>query len=291
MKDFKGKAAVITGSASGVGLALAERLAREGCNVALADIEAPALEAAVARVKALGVDAIGVRTDVSKADQVEALAQKSFDHFGEVHLVFNNAGVGGGGAMTIWDTDVSAFRWAFDVNFYGVLNGINAFAPRLLRQNKEAVLSATSSGAGLIFPPNGPAYSASKAAVIALMEILSFQLMMAGSPVKAACLFPGPYVVDTNLFNSQRNAPEEYKNNNQLGGGITSMESFQQAMEQMIGRRVETTQPEEFAEYVFAALQRDEFWIMPLNDRTAKALRDRFEGMIDKTNPMIADML
>lgn len=290
MKEFKGKAAVITGSASGVGLALAERLAREGCNVALADIEAPALEKAVARVKALGVDAIGVKTDVSKAEQVEALAEKSFSHFGEVHLVFNNAGVGGGGAMTVWDTDVSAFKWAFDVNFYGVLNGINAFAPRLLKQNKEAFLTATSSGAGLIFPPNSPAYSASKAAVIALMEILSVQLMMSGSPVKAACLFPGPYVVDTNLFNSQRNAPSEYKND-QLGGGITSMESFQQVMEQMIGRRVETTQPEEFAEYVFGALKRDEFWIMPMHDRANKALRDRFEGMLNKTNPTIADML
>jgi NAD(P)-dependent dehydrogenase (short-subunit alcohol dehydrogenase family) len=291
MKDFKGKTAVITGAASGVGLALAERLGREGARIVLADIEIGALDAAVARVKSGGVDAIGVKTDVTKADQVEALAEKSFSHYGEVDMVFNNAGVGGGGAMTIWDTDVSAFKWAFDVNFYGVLNGINAFAPRLLKQNKEAVLAATSSGAGLIFPPNSPAYSASKAAVIALMEILSFQLMMSGSPVKAACLFPGPYVVDTNLFNSQRNAPAEFKSNAQLGGGITSMESFQQVMEQMIGRRVETTQPSEFADYVFGALQRDEFWIMPMHDRTEKALRDRFEGMITKTNPMIADML
>jgi NAD(P)-dependent dehydrogenase (short-subunit alcohol dehydrogenase family) len=290
MKDFKGKTAVITGAASGVGLALAERLGRDGARIVLADIEAGALEAAVARVKAGGVDAIGVKTDVTKADQVEALAQKSFSHYGEVDMVFNNAGVGGGGAMTVWDTDVSAFQWAFDVNFYGVLNGIKAFMPLLVKQNKEAVIAATSSGAGLVFPPNSPAYSSSKAAVIALMEILSFQLIMTGSPVKAACLFPGPYVVDTNLFNSQRNAPAEYKSD-QLGSGITSIESFQQVMEQMIGRRVDITQPEEFADYVHGALQRDEFWIMPMHARSEKALRERFEGMITKTNPFIADIL
>lgn len=289
MKDFKGKTAVITGAASGVGLALAERLGREGCRIVLADIEAGALDAAVARVKGAGVDAIGVKTDVTRADQVEALAAKSFDHFGEVHLVFNNAGVGGGGAMTIWDTDINAFKWAFDVNFYGVLNGINAFTPRLIKQNKEAVISATSSGVGLIFSPSGAAYSASKAAVIALMEIVSMQLMMTGSPVKAACLFPGPHVVDTNLFNSQRNLPADYKIDQ--FSGIDSVESFQKTMEQWIGRRVELTKPDDFADYVFGALTRDEFWILPMEDKMVKALRDRFEGMINKTNPMIPDVL
>jgi len=111
-----------------------------------------------------------------------------------------------------------------------------------------------------------------------------------GSPVKAQCIFPGPYVVDTNLFNSQRNAPKEYASA-QLGSGITDIESFQKAMEMMLGRRVDITQPSEFAEYVFKGLQNDDFWVMPLHERSAQALRDRFESMINNTNPQIPNML
>jgi NAD(P)-dependent dehydrogenase (short-subunit alcohol dehydrogenase family) len=290
MKDFKGKAAVITGGASGVGRALSERLAREGCRIMIADIEKAPLDKAVAEMKAGGADVVGVQTDVTKAEQVEALAEKAFSHFGSVQMVFNNAGVGGGGAPTTWETSVNVFRWTFEVNFYGILNGVNAFMPRLIKQNTEAVLSATSSGAGLIFPPTTPAYSCSKAAVVALMEIVSFQLMMIGSPVRAQCIFPGPYVVDTNLFDSKRHAPKDVTPE-QLGGGITDIESFQQAMEQMIGRRVDITQPSEFAEYVFKGLQNDDFWVMPMHERAAQALRDRFEGMINNKNPMIPNML
>src|SRR5258706_14371484 len=210
MKDFKDKVAVITGGASGVGRSLAHRFAREGARIVVADIEQQALDATVEALRASGAQAIGHVTDVAKRESVESLADRAFAEWGRVDMVFNNAGVGGGGAATIQDTPEKAFRWAMDVNFFGPLHGIQVFMPRLIAQGGEALVAATSSGAGLVFPPNSAAYSASKSALIALMEVFAYQLQMAGSSIRAAIVFPGPHVVDTNLFGSHRNLQAEY---------------------------------------------------------------------------------
>lgn len=292
MRDFAGKGVVITGGASGVGRALGWAFAREGAKVLLADIEPAALEKTVADIAATGATCIGQATDVTEPAAIKALADRAWNEFGKVHLVFNNAGVGGGGAPSIWDTSVNVFRWAFEVNFFGPLNGFKEFVPRLLEQDEEAVIAATASGAGLVFPPGSAAYSSTKAALIALAEMLSNELAMCGGKVKAACMFPGPHVVDTRLFNAQRNLLPRFDDGSaQFGGGISDIESFQQVMQVVIGRRVEITQPEDFAEYVLGALRRDEFWIMPLTAKTEDAIRARFEGMLNKVNPIIADML
>jgi NAD(P)-dependent dehydrogenase (short-subunit alcohol dehydrogenase family) len=292
MQDFRGKVAVITGGASGVGRALGYALAREGASIVLADIEADALSRTTSELAATGATAIGVVTDVTDPASVQALADRAFGEFGRVQMVFNNAGVGGGGAPSIWDTSVNVFLWAFEVNFFGVLNGFKAFVPRLIEQDEECVIAATASGAGLVFPPSAAAYASTKSALIALTEVLSFQLKMCGSKVRAACLFPGPHVVDTKLFDAQRNLLKRFDDgSDQFGGGITDIESFQQVMEAMIGRRVDITQPEDFAEYVLGALRREEFWILPLTQKTQDAVRARFEGMLNHTNPVIADML
>lgn len=291
MRDFRGKVAVITGAASGVGKQLALRLAREGVKIVLADIEQKALDTATAEVRAAGVAAIGVVTDVSKRDQVDALRDRAFAEFGKVQMVFNNAGVGGGGGPSTWETSEKAYRWAMDVNFFGPLNGILSFTPRLIAQNEEALISATSSGAGLVFPPNAPAYSASKAALIALMEIMALQLQMAGSKVRAAILFPGPHVVDTNLFSSHRNAQAEYADAAvKAGSGINNVDEFQGIMKMMLGREVPLTQPQDFAEEVFQSILRDEFYILPLTEKTKDAIRKRTEVMLDRGQPVIADM-
>jgi NAD(P)-dependent dehydrogenase (short-subunit alcohol dehydrogenase family) len=291
MLDFKNKTVVITGAASGVGKHLALRFAKAGARIVLADIEQAALDVAVSEVRAMGAEAIGQVTDVVKRDQVDALRDRVLAEYGRVDLLFNNAGVGGGGGSTVWDTPEKAYRWAMDVNFFGPLNGILSFMPCLLAQNTESLIASTSSAAGIIFPPAAAAYSASKAALIALMEIVALQLQMGGSKVKAAILFPGPHVVDTNLFSSHRNVQQEYADPAiALGMGINNVDEFQVVMSAMLGRPVELTSPADFAEEVFQALQRDEFYILPLTATTQDAVRKRYEIMLERGQPVIPDM-
>lgn len=292
MQDFTDKVAVITGAASGVGKQLALRLAKAGARVVLSDIEKGALDAAVAEVVAAGGTAIGQVCDVSKRVEVDALRDRALGQYGKVHMVFNNAGVGGGGGATIWDTPEKAYRWAMDVNFFGPLNGVLSFMPTLIAQGEEALMASTSSGAGIVFPPSGAAYSASKAALIALMEVLAYQLQMAGSHVKAAILFPGPHVVDTNLFSSHRNLQKEYDDPAiASGAGINNVDEFQAAMKFLIGHEVPLTQPQDFAEEVYQSLLRDDFYILPLTDKTKDAIRKRYDDMIERRQPAIPDMM
>ncbi|WP_157219034.1 SDR family NAD(P)-dependent oxidoreductase [Flavisphingomonas formosensis] len=292
MQNLNGRVAVITGAASGVGKQLALRLAREGVKVALADIEQGALDEAVAEVRKAGGTAFGHVTDVSQRAAVDGLRDAVLAEYGKVHLVFNNAGVGGGGGPTIWETSEDAFRWAMDVNYFGPLNGILSFMPVLIEQGEEALMTSTSSGAGIVFPPSGAAYSSSKAALIALMEVLAYQLQMAGSKVKAAILFPGPHVVDTRLFSSHRNVQERYGDPSlRAGGGINNVDEFQAAMRHLIGHEVPLTQPEDFAEEVYASILRDDFYILPLEERTKNAIRKRYEDMLERRQPAIPDMM
>ncbi|SNS48653.1 NADP-dependent 3-hydroxy acid dehydrogenase YdfG [Sphingomonas laterariae] len=292
MQDFTDKVAVITGAASGVGKQVALRLARAGAKVVLADIEPNALEAAVSDVKAAGGTAIGHVTDVSKREAVDALRDRALAEYGKVNIVINNAGVGGGGGPTIWDTPEKAYRWAMDVNFFGPLNGILSFMPTLIAQGEDALMASTSSGAGIVFPPSGAAYSASKAALIALMEVLAYQLQFSGTKVRAAILFPGPHVVDTNLFSSHRNLQKEYDDPAiASGAGINNVDEFQAAMKMLIGHEVPLTQPEDFAEEVYQSILRDDFYILPLTDKTKDAIRKRYDDMIERRQPAIPDMM
>src|SRR5450756_3002568 len=151
MKNFHGKVAVITGGASGLGRAMADRFAREGMSIVLADIEPDALAKAETEMKAAGAKVIGVRTDVSKAAEVEALAQKTLAAFGAVHLLANNAGVAEGG--NVWDNSVADWEWVLGVNVWGVIHGVRVFTPIMLKQESEGHIINTASVAGLISPP------------------------------------------------------------------------------------------------------------------------------------------
>jgi len=163
--------------------------------------------------------------------------------------------------------------------------------PRLIAQDEEVLVAATSSAAGIIFPPAAPAYSASKAALVALMEVMGMQLMLAGSKVQAAILFPGPNVVETRLFSSHRNLQPEYADPViAAGSGVNDAAQFQAMMKQFLGRDVELTQPEDFAEEAYQSILRGDFYILPLNENTKAAIRKRTEDMIERRPLSIPDM-
>src|SRR5947209_4283023 len=208
MKDFQGKVAVVTGAASGIGRALAGKSAQEGMKVVLADIEEDALRQAEEELKASGADVLAVRTDVSKAEEVEALAQQAFDRYGAVHLLFNNAGVGTG--LTVWESSLADWQWVLGVNLWGVIHGIHFFVPRMLAQDSEGHIVNTASSAGLISSSGLGIYKVSKHGVVTLSETLALELAGQGARIKASVLCPE--WVNTRIMDSERNRPQALQN-------------------------------------------------------------------------------
>jgi NAD(P)-dependent dehydrogenase (short-subunit alcohol dehydrogenase family) len=187
MQDLEGRVAVVTGGASGIGLALARRFASEGMRVVLGDVEQPALEKAVAELQEGGADALGVPTDVTDPEQVEALALAAERQFGAIHIACNNAGVGAGGLS--WEAPLETWQWVIGVNLWGVVHGIRAFVPRIIEQSAGHVVN-TASVAGLVAAPFMGPYNASKHAVVAISETLHHELALMAPHVKVSVLCP-----------------------------------------------------------------------------------------------------
>ena len=204
MTDVRGKGAVVTGGASGIGFATAARLGERGARVVLADIEKGALDEAVGRLKADGVEAHGVLCDVSALDQVQELGDQAFSLLGGVHIVFNNAGVAVGGPIAEMTHD--EWRWVIDVDLWGPIHGVEVFVPRLIEQGEGGHVLFTSSFAGLV--PNvglGP-YCVAKYGVVALAEVLRRELRSHDIGVSVLC----PMRVQTNIGHSERNRTAAY---------------------------------------------------------------------------------
>ena len=204
MDDFGGKGAVITGGASGIGLATARLLGGRGARLVLADVERPALDAAVEALSAEGIEASGVACDVSSLGEVQALADEAFSRLGGVHLVFNNAGVAVGGPVV--EMSHEDWRWVVDVDLWGPIHGVEAFLPRMVEQGEGGHLLFTASFAGLV--PNvglGP-YCVAKYGVVALAEVLYRELRPDGIGVSVLC----PMRVGTAIGASQRNRAAGY---------------------------------------------------------------------------------
>ncbi len=204
MDTFQGRVAVVTGAGSGIGRGLAAKFAAEGMRVVLADVEPAALEEAERELSAGGAEVLAVRTDVSKAEQVQALADRTIERFGAVHIVCNNAGVGGGGLS--WEMPFEDWQWVMGVNFWGVVHGIRAFVPVMIKGGDEGHIVNTASLAGL-FPGAGNAsYTASKFAVVGLSEVLHYELMITqNTRIGVSVLCPG--AVDTKIIDAMRNHP------------------------------------------------------------------------------------
>ncbi|WP_419841858.1 SDR family NAD(P)-dependent oxidoreductase [Candidatus Poriferisodalis sp.] len=207
MESMAGRVAVVTGAASGIGRALALGFAGQGANVVLADIEEAPLREAETEVAARGVEAIGAVTDVTDADSVGALAQATIDRFGAVHMVCNNAGVGGGGLVR--NQQLVDWKWVVDVCLWGVIHGVHHFLPHLI-QAEESHIMSTASVAGLMSVPGLGPYNAAKYGVVAIMETLHLEMTRdPDADVGVSVLCPG--VVRTNIATAQRNRPAELR--------------------------------------------------------------------------------
>lgn len=206
MKDLAGKVAVVTGAGSGFGLEFARLGAREGMKLVLADVQQDALDAAAADARGRGAEAIGVRVDVSRAEDVDRLAEEAKGAFGAVHLLFNNAGVAGGGGY-VWESSLKDWKWVLGVNLMGVVHGIRSFVPMMLAQGTEGHVVNTASAAGLVSSPLMGTYNVSKHGVVTLSETLHHDLRLADARIGVSVLCPA--YVPTGISRSERNRPAE----------------------------------------------------------------------------------
>ena len=278
MKEFKGNVAVITGAASGIGRGIAERCVREGMKVVLADIDEASLTKAEAELKTLGGTVLGVRTDVSKRSDVERLARQALDAFGQVHLLFNNAGVAAGGAA--WEATWNDWEWVIAVNLWGVIHGVKVFTPLMLAQNTECHIINTSSAAGLIVGGGFGPYAVTKHAVVALSESLYLTLQRRNSLVKVSALCPG--LVRTNIANAERNRPAELRNE-----PVTMTPEMQAGLAAFAAAMEASMLPLQVADVVFDAIKKEQFYILPHPEWT-EVIQLRTDKLLRMENPQSA---
>ena len=279
MKELKGKVAVVTGAASGIGRAMAGRFAAEGMKVVLADLEEDALKRTERELKAAGAAVTAKRTDVSRSEDVEALARFTVDTFGAVHVLCNNAGVGVGGVT--WQNTLKDWEWVLGVNLWGVIHGIRAFVPVMLEQGDECHVVNTASGAGLHTRPWLAMYCASKHAVVALSESLYHELALTGSKVKVSVLCPA--VVNTRIGESERNRPVDARHEEAAGVPSQQMQVMEQAFRALLAKGLPA---EEVAEHVVEAVREERFYILT-HEETKGRVRLRMEDILDARNPTL----
>ena len=252
MQQLDGKVAVVTGGASGIGLAMAQRFAREGMKLALADIETGALEQAAADFEADGVEVFPHVVDVSNAEQMDGLAQAVLDRFGAVHVVCNNAGVATGGPM--WELSTADWEFALRPNLWGVIHGVRVFTKHLIAQDEGHIVN-TASLAGLVSVPGVGPYNVTKHGVVTLSETLHGELAALGSKVGVSVLCPG--FVKTRLWDSERNRPEALRS-----AEATPTAEQEQAAQVLKALIVGGTPVDPIAERVLDAVRNQRFYIL-----------------------------
>ena len=275
MKEFMGKTAVVTGAASGIGRAIAEKCAKEGMKIVLADIEEKALANTKEELEAIGAPVLAIKTDVSKIHDIETLAEKTIKRFGEAHLLFNNAGVGAPG--TIWECSLDNWKWVLDVNLWGVIYGVHVFTPLMLKQNTECHIVNTASTAGLGYNMYMGPYGVSKYGIVTLSESLYLELKERGSKVNVSVLCPG--FVKTRLDKSDRNRPSGYKS-----ADFISKEALEM-LEYLDSGLIDGMFPAKVADIVFDGIKDEQLYILTHKDWNPE-IEKRMNNIIKERNPL-----
>jgi NAD(P)-dependent dehydrogenase (short-subunit alcohol dehydrogenase family) len=277
MKEFKDKVAVITGAASGIGRGIAERCVQEGMKVVLADVEEAALAQTEQELRATHATVLAVQTDVSRASDIEALAQKTLKAFGAVHLLVNNAGVGAG--SSIWESTLADWEWVMGVNLWGVIHGLRIFVPIMLAQATEGHIVNTASIAGLLPYHPGAPYQVTKHGVVALSEQLYYSLAQRNAKVKVSVLCPG--WVNTRIMDSERNRPGELQNEPSNLPPGPEQEAIMQSMREEAQAGLS---PRQVSDHVFNAIRNEQFYILT-NPELNPMIQQRMENILQQRNP------
>ena len=276
MQNLRGKVAVITGAASGIGRALADRCAQEGMNVVLAGINRANLAQVEDELKATGAAVLSVPTDVSKAADIEALARRTLDAFGGVHLLFNNAGVGGLGT-TVWESTVADWEWVIGVNLWGVIHGIRVFVPIMLEQDTECHIVNTASILGLVSGPGSGVYKVTKHGVVSLSETLAGELAGRGAKIGVSVLCPG--WVNTRIVDSARNRPAELRN--PIAPASPEVEAAVHARREAARAGMS---PRLVADHVFQAVRTRQFYVLTHPDQNP-LIQKRMDDILGARHP------
>ncbi|MAG33133.1 MAG: short-chain dehydrogenase [Deltaproteobacteria bacterium] len=286
MKDLRGRVAVVTGGAGGIGIAIGEAMLAEGMRVVLADIvEDPLNEA----VKGFGSnDVIGIPTDVASYESVCETRDRTLEHFGAVHVICNNAAVGAGAKGNVWEHHLNDWKWSLDVNVLGVINGMNAFVPTLVEQDEGHIVN-TSSGNGAYTPlASSGIYPVTKAAVTTLTECLWGQLQEMGSKVGASILLPSsktPGVLATGIWRAGAHRPDRYLRGDPDDNNPRDALAEYKARAAKAGEVVPEAPLSEVADLCIEAIRDDLFWATYPMERQTEKLRERTASQIDRTPP------
>ena len=274
MKTFKDKVAVVTGAAGGIGRALVQAFTAQDMQVVMAGINAERLTCAADEFRKKGSDVFVIETDVSRADQVAALAEKTIARYGAVHLLCNNAGVSYN-SRSSWETPLAGWEWVLGVNLMGVVHGIHAFLPRMLEQEGAAHIINTASTSGLVMNSYAVPYGVSKHAVVALSESLHLELESCKANVGVSVLCPGP--VDTEIVDSSyRNLPREVLPPGRSDEASLLEEAYRHYLRQGLS-------PDVVADQVLSAVKEKRFYILTHDYR--EAIETRMHNLLEEKNP------
>jgi NAD(P)-dependent dehydrogenase (short-subunit alcohol dehydrogenase family) len=274
MDDLRGKVAVITGGASGIGRALAERFAAEGMKIVIADIDEVAMRAVEVQLAEGGTEVLTQVCDTSLEAEVQALADAAVSRFGGAHVLCNNAGVIGKGDA--WRSPIAVWDWVIGINLYGVIHGVRAFLP-IMEDQGEGHIVNTASMAGLVALPGAAPYNVTKTGVVALSEGLYIELKATGSPVRVSALCPG--FVKTNLAKGQKWTE---RLGSEPGAAQTPMAQMMDAvLAQGVEEGIEAT---DVADQVVDAIRTERFWILT-HPEMRQAPVERMQRAADQANP------